>query len=829
MPHMPRMKRILHRRRSSGNADAHVVTLSLRKDDFHNLTATDPGVVRPQKTGVLLKFTNVIKGWKPRLFVLENGFLEYSAVESDDTDSPSSSTRNLLENDRQKKKRSKKLRIIRRAFSRDEQERDIKGRINLQMAAISPDESDDCRFAIDVGHDVYHCKADSRAERDEWVHILIASKAYFQHLIQTAFSRSQQSIKASESPDNKPRKRGSALSSQPSGLTLAKPREQQPSPQVSEDSEESVLEDDGLKEAEQSRLALMTELRRILTVWKDKLDPLESKAHTSEDLLRVLADTFTELGAGNHIASRDHVREATKGLIDLTAWCLNVLQTNDDMFDRRLKADLARLAATEIPVFQEVPSPDEEQDDAKILDDSSDDEFFDALSRVASLRSSARLSGLAMGPFRSMQPALPQIQEEDATAADLDKVKRVSTVVLSRPLKGERTTLPRLPPNREKPSVLALLKDSVGKDLSRISFPVSLNEPVSFVQRLAEDIEYCELLDKGARESDPDRRMMYVATMVISHYSSTLGRIAKPFNPMLGETACVVRPTKGDGVRFVAEQVSHHPPVSACYAEGSGALWKYYNAIEIKHKFWGKSLEIIPTGLNHVEFPDTGDHYVFNQVSTCVHNIVIGRMWLDNYGEMEIVNKTNGGRCVIDFRKSGWIFDAGSLGAITATIYDANGKRKIRLGGNWTKSVYEDLGKGKRNVLWVADERPPASHSQTYNLTKWAIALNTPVHADERKFVAPTDSRLRPDQRALENGEYDRAAKLKSALEEAQRRRRRDMDENGEKWEPRWFEKVTDQETDATDYRYRGGFFEKHSKGDWGDCINIFDISDVDL
>lgn len=419
---MPRMKRILHRRRSSGNADGHVVTLSLRKDDFHNLTATHPGP--PQKTGVLLKFTNVIKGWKPRMFVLEYNRLTYSAAESDDTESPSSSTRNLFEKDI-RKKRSKKLRIIRRAFSRDEKERDIKGTIHLHMAAISPDESDDCRFAIDVGHDVYHCKADTRAERDDWVHVLTASKAYFQHLIQTAISRSQRSISPSASPDTKPRKRGSALSSQPSGLTLAKPRERQPSPQVSEDSEESVLEDDGLKEAEQSRLALMTELRRILIVWKAKLDPLESKPHTSEDLLRVLADTFTELSTATNVASRDHVREATRGLIDLTAWCLNVLQTNDEMFDRRLKADLARLAANELPVFREVTSPDAGQVDPDILDDSSDDEFFDALSRVASLRSSARLSGLAVDRFRSLQPALPQIQENAATAADLDKVKRV--------------------------------------------------------------------------------------------------------------------------------------------------------------------------------------------------------------------------------------------------------------------------------------------------------------------------------------------------------------------------------------------------------------------
>ncbi|KAI0562336.1 Oxysterol-binding protein [Gracilaria domingensis] len=825
------MKRILHRRRSSaGNNDAHV-TLSLHKDDFHNLTATDPGVP-PQKTGTLLKFTNVIKGWKARTFTLENGRLVYFDAESEDGDSPASSSRNLFEKERSKKKRSK-LRKFKRAFSREDKERDVKGSINLQTAVITPDESDSCRFAIDVGHDVYHCKAETREERDDWVQVLNASNAYFRGLIQRAISRSQQPVSPPESPQ------GKLLRSKQSGKAASPPLKPVATspliPQISDDSEESVLEDDGLKEAEQSRRALMNELQRVLDVWKKELLSSDSPQLGSEELLRILAYTFRDLGTKDQAVTGDHVREATKGLIDLTSWCLNVLQTNDEMFDRRLKADLTRLMANQLPVFPKTMVPRAPQDSQKISDESSDDEFVDALSRVASLRSSARLSGLPISSFVPItEPPLKvidevEIPEEDKIVEHVGPVRRVDTQILSRAVKGDRTSLPPLPPNTERPNVLSLLMDSVGKDLSRISFPVSLNEPLSFVQRLAEDIEYCELLDKGASESDPNRRLMYVAAMVISHYSSTLGRIAKPFNPLLGETACIIRPKKGKGVRFIAEQVSHHPPISACYAEGSGASWKYYNAIEVKHKFWGKSLEIIPTGLNHIEFPATGDHYVFSQVTTCVHNIVIGRMWLDNYGQMEIVNTTNGGRCVIDFNKTGWMSDSNSFGAITGTIFDADGVAKIKIKGNWTKSVYEHLGRRKRNVLWQAEERPPETLSQSYNMTKWAITLNAPVHDDERQFVAPTDSRLRPDQRALENGMFEEAANLKTALEESQRNRRRKMDEAGVPFEPQWFRKVVDEKTGATDYRYGGEYFEKHSKGDWSRCTDIFAVDGAGL
>lgn len=50
---------------------------------------------------------------------------------------------------------------------------------------------------------------------------------------------------------------------------------------------------------------------------------------------------------------------------------------------------------------------------------------------------------------------------------------------------------------------------------------------------------FCRLLtpfcavDAAAKEADPLRRIAYVGAFAMSNYSSTIGRIAKPFNPML--------------------------------------------------------------------------------------------------------------------------------------------------------------------------------------------------------------------------------------------------------------------------------------------------------
>lgn len=828
-PGMAKLRRIVHRRRSSNSVASDkgkdVLTLTVAKDELHLLTSNAGAGIAPCKSGVLLKYTNVIKGWKPRYFELKNGLLTYRAHPDDDRShdaqavSSDESSVDPHHDSRRKKKKKKKLRFLKRASSKDDRETDVKGKINLQLAVISADDSDPTMFAIDVGADVYHVKANTEAERDHWVATLNASNDYFRGLIKKAVQRAKERADLLTSPPQSDRPLVLMEDAAPQPL----PHPQRRESGDTTDTDDSVLEDDGLREAMQSRKALISELKRVDALWRQNWvkDSSGASSQSESDFLSTLADTFRD--DDTPASPEENVRHTAKGLMDLVNWCLFAMRTNDEIFERRLKADLTRMMAGGLPVFPMSPRrtptvPLEFQDEDQDEESDSDAEFFDALSRAASIRSPKARHVPSLDDI-ILETELEEVKEKRLA---LNEVKRVDTTVISKGFRHVRSSLPMLPGPREKLNVFGILKDAVGKDLSKIVVPITLNEPLSFLQRLAEDIEYCELLDTAAAEPDPDRRMMYVATMVISHYSSTQGRVGKPFNPLLGETACVIMPSKGNGMRFVAEQVSHHPPVSACYAEGSGACWKYYNSIEIKNKFWGKSLEVFPTGLNHVELPEHGDHYVFTQITSCVHNIVVGRMWLDNYGELEIKNRTTGGKCVISFSKTGWMSDSRSFGALKGTVYDAHGKAKIKIGGNWTKAVWEELPKGKRNVLWQVASRPDEIASQSYNMTKWAISLNAEVRDDERKHVAPTDSRLRPDQRALESGQWALATEYKAMLEEGQRTRRREREEAGEEWGPQWFEKITDEVEGVVDYKFGGEFFQKQAVGDWSRCPDIF-------
>lgn len=61
---------------------------------------------------------------------------------------------------------------------------------------------------------------------------------------------------------------------------------------------------------------------------------------------------------------------------------------------------------------------------------------------------------------------------------------------------------------------------------------------------------------------------------------------------------------RGDlGFRWVSEQVSHHPPVSAFQAEGLEEDFVFHGSICPKLKFWGKSIEAEPKGIITLELP----------------------------------------------------------------------------------------------------------------------------------------------------------------------------------------------------------------------------------
>ncbi|KAK6355806.1 hypothetical protein TWF718_000186 [Orbilia javanica] len=426
-------------------------------------------------------------------------------------------------------------------------------------------------------------------------------------------------------------------------------------------------------------------------------------------------------------------------------------------------------------------------DDDEESGDSGDDESFSGMS----------------GSFNAFPP-----KASDLSPLPLEAVSRRSTV------KGT-TVLP--------PSLIAFFRKNVGKDLSTIAMPVSANEPLSALQKIAEQLEYSELLDYAADAPETNsERLFYIAAFAISNFSNTRAKeraIRKPFNPLLGETYELVREDKG--YRFLAEKVCHRPLIMAAQADSPN--WTFTQSPQPSQKFWGKSAEINTTGRVRITLHKTGDNYSWAPATTFLRNIIAGEKYVEPVGTMTIYHENTGERALVTFKVKGMF--SGRSEDVSVQVLDKDGKiGKYSLHGKWTGSlVIFDEAESMVKQLWqVGDLVPDAA--KKYGFTTFAAQLNETTPIEEGKMAA-TDTRLRPDQRLCEEGKLDEAENVKLELEEKQRGRRRVMDEEGKTHIPKWFMKVRETADEELWGMKSGkeGYWARRKKGEWpADMVELY-------
>ncbi|GAX79051.1 hypothetical protein CEUSTIGMA_g6491.t1 [Chlamydomonas eustigma] len=450
---------------------------------------------------------------------------------------------------------------------------------------------------------------------------------------------------------------------------------------------------------------------------------------------------------------------------------------------------------------------------------------------------------------------------------DISSASRSSTQVQqghSAPVNRDR--LPAAKPLGRGFSVWSMLKNMIGKDLTKITMPATINEPLDMLQRLAETFEYYSLIERAAAEQDSTTRMMLVAVWQLSCYNSQAHREGKPFNPLLGET--YEWQSQDRSVKYLCEQVSHHPPVSAYHAQGGMSnigtsaaaasasnvgggkrvpAWEVQGEFEIKTKFWGKSIELILEGCESLKLHDHGEEYRWNRATICVQDIIMGNYWSEVYGKVTIENKQTGDSALLNLKPcKGRLEDRGKFDGV---VRNGAGKEVYRLHGSTMDKVYASLthdaavirGKDSAPVLMWEKESYPEDSEVQYNFTRFAISLNDPGDALV-PYLPPTDARFRPDQRALELGEFARATSEKLRLEEKQRAARHALKDSGKVYKPLWFtqERPTaapvksvyrsapkpvltrSREEDGFVWAFNGEYWKQREVRSWEGCPDLY-------
>ncbi|WZZ57231.1 oxysterol-binding protein-related protein 1D [Brassica napus] len=535
------------------------------------------------------------------------------------------------------------------------------------------------------------------------------------------------------------------------------------------------------------------------TVVKDCETIMLSEVSNLQNRLKVLTQ--------KHLILLDTLRQLETEKIELETTVVDETKEHDSCCGQ------GRRFSDFYSVVSEVSASDSEADNeshdgADVESDEDDVPFFDTndILSADALRSASYRSREAEGNG--------SIYDKDSFFSDrLQAPVRIPQY----PYVRRRDNLPE-PKEKEKPVGLwSIIKENIGKDLSGVCLPVYFNEPLSSLQKCFEDLEYSYLIDRAlewGKQGNELMRLLNIAAFAVSGYASTEGRQCKPFNPLLGETYEADYPDKG--LRFFSEKVSHHPMIVACHCEGQG--WNFWGDSNIKGKFWGRSIQLDPVGVLTLKFDD-GETYQWSKVTTSIYNIILGKLYCDHYGTMRIKGGGNYS-CRLKFKEQS-VIDRNPRQVHGFVQDNRTGEKVAILIGKWDEAMYYVLGdpttkpKGydpmtEAVLLWERDKSPTKTR---YNLSPFAISLNeiTPGMVDK---LPPTDSRLRPDQRHLENGEYEAANAEKLRLEQLQRQARR-LQEKG--WKPRWFEK--DEEGN---YRYVGGYWEAREKKNWDKITDIF-------
>ena len=273
-------------------------------------------------------------------------------------------------------------------------------------------------------------------------------------------------------------------------------------------------------------------------------------------------------------------------------------------------------------------------------------------------------------------PGVEEQEEELNLFTDIDKLKSVN-----REVKIRRKEIPNRP--NHPLNLWSIVKNCIGKDLSKLPLPVNFSEPISFLQRITEELEYSNLIDIAAKCSDQWEQLAYIAAFTISSYSTTSTRINKPFNPLLGETYECDR-LDDMGWRSLSEQVTHHPPALAMHVESLND-WVFYQDINLQSKFRGQYLQILPIGTCHLQLRN-GVHFTWNRVSTFVNNIILGKLWIENVGDVKIFNHKTMDSCCIKYHPNSY-FSRESKNKVTAVVTDSKNIARYLIRGSWSDKV----------------------------------------------------------------------------------------------------------------------------------------------
>ncbi|EJW83426.1 oxysterol-binding protein, partial [Wuchereria bancrofti] len=293
-----------------------------------------------------------------------------------------------------------------------------------------------------------------------------------------------------------------------------------------------------------------------------------------------------------------------------------------------------------------------------------------------------------------------------------------------------------------------------GMDLSKVTLPTFILEPRSFLEKLADFYYHSYVIAEAAAEGDPLQRMKMIVKFYLSGFYKKPKGLKKPYNPILGETfRCKWEHPDNSTSYYVAEQVSHHPPVSALFLTNRKAGFNISSTILAKSKYYGNSLSAMMIGDVRITLLQRGETYIATLPYANCKGIMIGTLSMEYGGQVRIECNRTDYVCKLDFKLKPFI--GGTVNLITG---DIKCKKELvaHIEGAWDGEIYISENDIK-TLLWSATPDVIAKRLKRYEVLleeqgEWEskklwLKVSEAIAQDNQKAATEEKGKLEDEQR----------------------------------------------------------------------------------
>uniref|UniRef100_A0A8C0RYI7 Oxysterol-binding protein n=1 Tax=Canis lupus familiaris TaxID=9615 RepID=A0A8C0RYI7_CANLF len=316
-----------------------------------------------------------------------------------------------------------------------------------------------------------------------------------------------------------------------------------------------------------------------------------------------------------------------------------------------------------------------------------------------------------------------------------------------------------------------------GMDLSRVVLPTFVLEPRSFLDKLSDYYYHADLLSRAALEGDAYSRIKLVLQWYLSGFYKKPKGIKKPYNPILGETfrCCWFHPQTNSHTFYIAEQVSHHPPVSAFHVSNRKDGFCISGSITAKSRFYGNSLSALLDGKATLTFLNRAEDYTLTMPYAHCKGILYGTMTMELGGRVTIECEKNNFQAELEFKLKPFFGGSTSINQISGKIMSGE-EVLARLTGHWDREVFiKEEGRGSTELFWN-----PSGEVRGQRLKRRTVLFEEQTELESERLWQHVT-------RAISEGDQHKATQEKFSLEEAQRQRTRERQQNLMPWKPQLF------------------------------------------